>query len=251
MQCGQHWIFWVTQLPSCWTENILGTNFNLAEHKRNVFHCWLSIWGNNVIADWACPEMFKSRIPQPIEYVVQKSRVTGPWDPKDSVSAKKCLKNFQPCVCMQCGQHWIFWVTRLPSWWTEDIRGTFIAGWAYAERVSSLAEHARKCLKVKYLSRLNMLFKNLVLQALETLRIRFLQKKYFKKISCSCTFNEEIFVCSAANIGYFGWHDCHPAGQRTGATLGPDLCRQQGRVEEKGTSQNKLKKDLQLYKEER
>ncbi len=29
-----------------------------------------------------------------------------------------------------------------------------IAGWAYAELISSLAEHTRKCLKVKYLGRI-------------------------------------------------------------------------------------------------
>ncbi len=35
------------------------------------------------------------------------------------------------------------------------IRGTyFIAGWAYEETFSSLAEHARKCLKVYYLGRI-------------------------------------------------------------------------------------------------
>ncbi len=34
----------------------------------------------------------------------------------------------------------------------------------------------------------NTVFKNLVLRTLETIRIRFLQKKVFKKISCLCTF---------------------------------------------------------------
>ncbi len=33
-----------------------------------------------------------------IEYYFQKSRVTGPWDHKDSVSAKKYLKKFHGCV---------------------------------------------------------------------------------------------------------------------------------------------------------
>jgi hypothetical protein len=49
----------VTQLPSCW---------QLAEHTRNVFHCWLSIWGNNVIAGWACAEMLKVEHLSPIEH---------------------------------------------------------------------------------------------------------------------------------------------------------------------------------------
>jgi hypothetical protein len=33
-----------------------------------------------------------------IEYDFQKSRVTGPWDHKVSVSAKKVLKKFHACV---------------------------------------------------------------------------------------------------------------------------------------------------------
>jgi len=38
---------------------------------------------------------------------------------------------------------------------TLSIRGTnFIACWVYAEPISSYAEHARKCLKVKYLGRI-------------------------------------------------------------------------------------------------
>jgi hypothetical protein len=33
-----------------------------------------------------------------IEYDFQKSRVTGPWDHKDSVSAKKSKQKFHACV---------------------------------------------------------------------------------------------------------------------------------------------------------
>jgi hypothetical protein len=33
-----------------------------------------------------------------IEYDFQKSRVTGPWDHKDSVSAKKVKKKIHACV---------------------------------------------------------------------------------------------------------------------------------------------------------
>ncbi len=93
---------------------------------------------------------------------------------------------------MQCGQHWIFWVTRLPSILLDRehtrnrfnhwrcIRETFfIAGWAYEETMSSLADDARKCLKVEYLSRIEHFVQSLVSQALETIRIRFL-KKYFE-----------------------------------------------------------------------
>ncbi len=42
--------------------------------------------------------MFKSRISRQIEYNFQKSRVTGPWDHKVSVSAKKVKKKFHVCV---------------------------------------------------------------------------------------------------------------------------------------------------------
>ncbi len=42
----------------------------------------------------------------------------------------------------------------------------FIAGWAYEETLWSLAEHARKCLKVEYLSRIDYDAKNLMLQTL-------------------------------------------------------------------------------------
>ncbi len=60
---------------------------------------------------------------------------------------------------------------------TLSIRGNDLnGGWAYAEMISSLTEHTRKCLKVEYLGESNTIFKNLVWQALGTIRIRFLQK---------------------------------------------------------------------------
>ncbi len=74
-----------------------------------------------------------------------------------------------------------------------SIRGTkFIAHCAYAERVSLPAEHTRNGFhrwlsirenvkKSNISAESNMIFKNLVLQALGTIRFRFLQKKYFKK----------------------------------------------------------------------
>ncbi len=62
-----------------------------------------------------------------------------------------------------------------------SISGYFIAGWAYKETISSLTEHARKCLKVEYLGRITM-FKNLMLQAVETIRIRCLKKSIFKNV---------------------------------------------------------------------
>jgi hypothetical protein len=42
--------------------------------------------------------MFKSEYLGRIEYDFQKSRVTGPWDHKVSVSAKKFEKKFHACV---------------------------------------------------------------------------------------------------------------------------------------------------------
>jgi hypothetical protein len=50
---------------------------------------------------------------------------------------------------------------------------------ANAKTISSLAELTRKCLKVEHLGRIEYEFQNLVLQAIETMRIRFLQKVFF------------------------------------------------------------------------
>jgi hypothetical protein len=58
----------------------------------------LSILGTDFIACWACAEMFKSRISRPNRIRFSKSRVTGPWDHKVSVSAKKVKKKFHACV---------------------------------------------------------------------------------------------------------------------------------------------------------
>jgi hypothetical protein len=69
------------------------------EHTRKLFKRWLSN------AQPAYEEMISSLTEHTrkclkveylgrIEYDFQKSRVTGPWDHKDSVSAKKYTKNF-------------------------------------------------------------------------------------------------------------------------------------------------------------
>jgi hypothetical protein len=76
--------------------SIRGTNFiahsaygelisSHAEQTRNRFHRMLSMRGN---------VEYLGRI----EYDFQKSRVTGHWDHKDSVSAKKVKKIFHACV---------------------------------------------------------------------------------------------------------------------------------------------------------
>jgi hypothetical protein len=42
-----------------------------------------------------------------IEYDFQESRVTGSWDHKDSVSAKKVFKKIHACVPLSEGQYTI------------------------------------------------------------------------------------------------------------------------------------------------
>jgi hypothetical protein len=77
-------------------------------------------------------------------------------------------------------------------------RTNFVAHWAYAERISSHAEHTwnrfhrmlsmrGNVKKLNISAELNTIFKNLMLQALGTIWFRFLQKKK-KKNSCLCTF---------------------------------------------------------------
>ncbi len=73
----------------------------------------------------------------------------------------------------------------------EHTRNKFQPGWAYAERISLLSELIRKLfycwlsirrniVKSNISVESNTMLKNLVLQALETERIQFLQKKYVK-----------------------------------------------------------------------
>jgi len=70
-----------------------------AEHTGKWFYCTLSIQGNDLNAGWAYAVMISSltehtRKCLKVKYLgrngydFQKSRVTGPWDHKDSVSAK-------------------------------------------------------------------------------------------------------------------------------------------------------------------
>ncbi len=66
----------------------------------------------------------------------------------------------------------VFTCTFMLSIWGTN----FIAHWAYAEWISSLAEHKRRCLKLNISAELKTIFEILV-----TIRFRFLQKKYFKK----------------------------------------------------------------------
>ncbi len=94
--------------------SITETILSHAEHTRNLFHCTLSIRETNFCSCSASGKMWT---------------VT---------------------TCTIHAEH-----TRNKFYRTLNIRGTnFIACWLYAERISSHAEHVRKCLKVKYLGRI-------------------------------------------------------------------------------------------------
>ncbi len=118
--------------------SILGTNFCacsasgkmwtllhvqsiLSIRMQNEFYHTLSIRGTNFIACWANWEPISSHAEharkclkveylRQIEYDFQKSCVTGPWDHKVSVSAKKVKKNVHACVPLRnIGQSLILW----------------------------------------------------------------------------------------------------------------------------------------------
>ncbi len=80
-----------------------------AEHMGKWFYHTLSIQEYDFNAGWAYEEMISSLTEHTgkclkveylghIGYDFQKSCVTGPWDPKDSVSAKKVINKFS-CLC--------------------------------------------------------------------------------------------------------------------------------------------------------
>ncbi len=54
--------------------------------------------------------MFKVEYLSRIEYDFQKTRVTGPWDHKVSVSAKKSKTKFHACVPLTYGDDALLWV---------------------------------------------------------------------------------------------------------------------------------------------
>ncbi len=92
--------------------SIRGTNFiahwaygeqilSHAEHTGNRFHRMLSMRGNVIKVEYLGR----------IEYDFQKSRVTGPWDHKDSVSAKKVKKNIS-CLCTFKSIHTLYFTIR-------------------------------------------------------------------------------------------------------------------------------------------
>ncbi len=71
-----------------------------------------------------------------------------------------------------------------------------IADWAYAEMISSLAEHTQKCLKVEYLSRIEYYFKISCYRLLSPKGFGFC-KKVVKKMSCLCTFKRKSVLLSS------------------------------------------------------
>ncbi len=94
--------------------SILGTNFRACSASGKMWRLlhvqsMLSIRGMNFIAHWAYGELISSHAEHTrkclkveylgrIEYDLQKSRVTGPWDHKVSVSEKKIKKKIHACV---------------------------------------------------------------------------------------------------------------------------------------------------------
>ncbi len=75
------------------------------------------------------------------------------------------------------------------SYRTLSIRGThFIAGWAYAEWISSLAEYKRKFLKVEYIGRIEYDFQKSRVTGPWDHKVSVSAKKSHTKISCLCTF---------------------------------------------------------------
>ncbi len=128
----------------------------------------LSIRGNKFIAYWAYEETISSHTEhKPNEFSLMLSQ----------------RKNVNSFYMYSYAEHTGKWFDRTLSIQGNDLN----AGWAYEEIISWLTEHSRKCLKLNISAESNMIFKNLVLQALWVIRIRFLQKSN-TKISCLCTF---------------------------------------------------------------
>ncbi len=85
--------------------------------------------------------------------------------------------------------------TRNEFYCTLSIRGTnFIACWAYLEPISSHAEHARKCLKVEYLGRIEFDFQKSRVTGPWDHMVSVSAKKVKQKISCLCTFKKGIIL---------------------------------------------------------
>ncbi len=84
----------------------------------------------------------------------------------------------------------LIFISGISSSWTN-----FIAGWACAERISSLAEHTRKCLKVEYLGRIKCDFQKSRVTGPWDHKDSVSANKV-KKHSWLCIFNCNIHVCT-------------------------------------------------------
>ncbi len=116
--------------------------------SKNYSMGLLSIRGNDFIAHWAYEEMISSHTE------------STPWEFSRILSQQKNINNFYMYIH---GEHTRKWFHRTVSIQGNDLN----PGWAYAEMISLHPEHMRKS---------NMIFKNLVFQALGPIRFRFLKK---------------------------------------------------------------------------
>jgi hypothetical protein len=97
--------------------------------------------------------------------------------------------------------------TRNEFYRTLSIRGTnFIARRAYAEPIASHAEHARKCLKVEYLGRIEYDFQKSRVTGPWNHMVSVSTKKSFKKISCLCNFKGVPLPNSVSVVFWLRWH---------------------------------------------
>ncbi len=97
---------------------------------------------------------------------------------------RACSASSKMWTCTIHAEH-----TRNEFYRTLSIWGTdFIACWAYAEPISSHAEHARKCLKVEYLCRMEYDFQKSRVTGPWDHMVSVSAKKV-KKMSCLCTFD--------------------------------------------------------------
>ncbi len=110
-----HWAY--DETISSHTEHTPNKFSRMLSQQKNVnsfyMYSYAEHTGYDFIAPWAYEEMILShpehtrkclKVGQ-IEYDFQKSRVTGPWDHIDSVSAKKVFKKFHACVPLIWGVH--------------------------------------------------------------------------------------------------------------------------------------------------
>jgi hypothetical protein len=129
----------------------------------------LSIRGNDFIACWAYAE--------PISSNAEHTRNKFP-----RVRSQRWNVNIFTCTIY--AEH-----TRNESYRTLSIRGTnFIACWAYWEPISSHAEHARKCLKVEYLSQIEYDFQKSCVRGPRDHKDWVSAKKVLKKIHACIPF---------------------------------------------------------------